>query len=250
MKSKNVLIVDDNDLNRKLFENLIGQLYDFQSAHNGLEAVEMASHTPFDLILMDIQMPKMDGITAMKKIRESEFGSCPILAVTAFADEGDRQNFIDQGFDDFITKPIRPRDFILTVQSFFKKNLSQVIEAESPAREPLVLNKNTLNQLLKYNSKDAIKKVYHDLMLEFEEVLNEIEKNESKDRKGTLLEKIHTLKGNSGTLGAENVYNSAQTAESLGRQNKGIEFEDSLIKLKNDIIEFREFFNQETIFEL
>ncbi|MBC6368566.1 hypothetical protein DDT91_17390 [Algoriphagus sp. AK58] len=87
-------------------------------------------------------------------------------------------------------------------------------------------------------------------MLEFEEVLNEIEKNESKDRKGTLLEKIHTLKGNSGTLGAENVYNSAQTAESLGRQNKGIEFEDSLIKLKNDIIEFREFFNQETIFEL
>ena len=93
MKSKKVLIVDDNDLNRKLFENLIGQLFSFESAKNGLDALALTETQNFDLILMDIQMPQLDGITAMRKIRQGN-NRCPIIAVTAFADESDRVSFI------------------------------------------------------------------------------------------------------------------------------------------------------------
>ena len=88
MKSKKVLIVDDNDLNRKLFENLMGSLVTISTAKNGIEAVELAKKVDFDLILMDIQMPQMDGITAMKKIKQD--GPCHIWAVTAYAEESDR----------------------------------------------------------------------------------------------------------------------------------------------------------------
>ena len=93
MKSKKVLIVEDNDLNRKLFENLIGQLYSFQSAINGLEAIDYLTKEHFDLILMDIQMPRMDGISALKKIQNSELTESPVIAVTAFAEETDRISF-------------------------------------------------------------------------------------------------------------------------------------------------------------
>lgn len=249
MKSKNVLIVDDNDLNRKLFGNLVGQLYEFQSAQNGLEAVEKASQFPFDLILMDIQMPQMDGITAMKKIRQSSHGSCPILAVTAFADEGDRQTFLDQGFDDFITKPIRPRDFIVTIQSHFKKGSQADTLVVSTPSEPVILNKTTLAQLLKYNSKEGIKKVYQDLILECEELLEMMEADPLKEKFPELLEKLHTLKGNAGTLGAEKIYQSSHACESIGRQGGIADFVENLKNLKNDILEFSGFFNRETIFE-
>lgn len=249
MKSKKVLIVDDNELNRKLFENLVGQLYDFKSAHNGMEAIEMATSTSFDLILMDIQMPRMDGITAMKKIREMEFGSCPILAVTAFADEGDRQNFLDQGFDDFIAKPIRPREFILTIQSHFKKQSTLDNENKNGQSSEVILNLETLSQLLKYNSNEAIKKVYLDFIFECSEVISLIEEPSINGIPSELLDKIHTLKGNSGTLGATKIYNKSQVCELLGRQNKAIEFREETKILKNHILEFQEFFKNETIFE-
>ena len=249
MKSKKVLIVDDNDLNRKLFENLVGQLYDFQSAQNGMEAIEMATKTPFDLILMDIQMPRMDGITAMKKIRENGLGSCPILAVTAFADEGDRQNFLEQGFDDFISKPIRPREFILTIQSHFKKQGTSESTPENGTDQKVDLNRETLVQLLKYNSKEAIKKVYLDFLKESRETLLLLDEATENTISSELLDKIHTLKGNSGTLGAEKIYQKAQVCETFGRLNKTSEFLEALNELRNDILDFQEFFKHETIFE-
>lgn len=249
MKNKKVLIVDDNELNRKLFENLVGQLYDFKSARNGMEAIAIATTTPFDLILMDIQMPRMDGITAMKRIRENDFGACPILAVTAFADDGDKQSFLDQGFDDFIAKPIRPREFILTIQSFLKKPAEQERESEKQQREEEVLNLETLKQLLKYNSQEAIKKVYLDFISECDEMISAVEKHESDEISADLMDKIHTIKGNSGTLGVTKMFKQAQVCELFGRQNKSVEFLEQAIILKKYILEFQEFFYNETIFE-
>jgi two-component system alkaline phosphatase synthesis response regulator PhoP len=249
MKSKKVLIVDDNELNRKLFENLLGQVYDYESVHDGLQAVEMATKVSFDLILMDIQMPKLDGIKAMKRIREHPFGSCPILAVTAYADESDKQSFLDQGFDDFITKPIRPREFLEKIQSYFQNSFSIHPGTATTPVAPIVLNKSTLNQLLKYNSKEFISKIYFDFLDECLETSDLIAEFRKDGICPELLGKIHTLKGNSGTLGAEKIYRAALICETLGRQKKVSEFVDKLDLLKNEIEEFREFLNQETIFE-
>ncbi|WP_332914046.1 response regulator [Algoriphagus boritolerans] len=170
MKSKKVLIVDDNDLNRKLFENLIGQIFSFESAKNGLEAVALAEAQNFDLILMDIQMPKMDGITAMKIIRQRNT-KCPIIAVTAYAEESDRTSFLQQGFDDFITKPIRPKEFLHLVRSHLSggKDPNRTTTVIEVAED--ILDKKIVDQLLKYNSNSVIGKVFDDFLEECAEVV-------------------------------------------------------------------------------
>ncbi|TDQ18573.1 Hpt domain-containing protein [Algoriphagus boseongensis] len=245
MKSKKILIVDDNDLNRKLFENLLGQIYSFESAKNGREALTLAQSKAFDLILMDIQMPQMDGITAMKKIRMNPGHQCPIIAVTAFAEEDERSAFLSEGFDEFIIKPIRPREFLNTIQSVLQIKKENVIE-ETGENPSAILDKNILQQLFKYNSQATIKSV-------FEEFLNECSitekflENEQFDL--ALLENIHSLKGNSGTLGAQRIYQASQKVEEALRTNQMENWEELISTLKNEIKEFKGFLNLETIFE-
>lgn len=248
MKSKKVLIVDDNDLNRKLFENLIGQIFSFESAKNGLEAVSLAESKDFDLILMDIQMPLMDGITAMKKIRQRNT-QCPIIAVTAYAEESDRESFLQQGFDDFITKPIRPREFIQLIQDHLRgndirKNAINLTEVENQ-----ILDQKIIAQLLKYNSKSVIKSVFEDFLTECTETEALIMRHHKASFSPELLEKIHTFKGNSGTLGAMRIYGSASKTEEYGRKAAFAQFEEELKNLSNEIRQFQEFLKQETIFD-
>jgi CheY-like chemotaxis protein/HPt (histidine-containing phosphotransfer) domain-containing protein len=249
MKNKKVLIVDDNGLNRKLFENLIGQISTFESANNGLEAVIKTENTEFDLILMDIQMPKMDGITAMKKIRQGSC-LCPIVAVTAFAEESDRGIFLEHGFDDFITKPIRPKEFIQLIREYLSGTKKNQDHDLSPDYSKEILNTDVLNQLLKYNSKLVIRQILGDFLVECQEAEALIDEQDHPLHFPVLIEKIHMIKGNSGTLGAMRIYSAALLAEDFGRSENKSEFLEAAKNLKNEISQFREFLKQETIFEL
>jgi signal transduction histidine kinase/ActR/RegA family two-component response regulator len=109
-KGLRVLLVDDDAFNREIGSILltdVGIEVDF--AEDGQLAVEMATTKLYDLILMDVQMPKLDGLEATRKIRASSVGfSVPIIALTANAFAEDRMRCIDAGMDDFITKPIEP----------------------------------------------------------------------------------------------------------------------------------------------
>ncbi len=105
-----VLLVEDNPVNQKLAKLMLAKGgYQVAVAGNGREAVEKFTASPndFDLILMDIQMPEMDGIAATESIRSKGFDTIPIVAMTAHAMKGDREMCLEAGMDDYITKPIR-----------------------------------------------------------------------------------------------------------------------------------------------
>ena len=105
-----VLLVEDNPVNQKLAKLMLAKGgYQVALAGNGREAVEKFTASPddFDLILMDIQMPEMDGIAATESIRSKGFDTIPIVAMTAHAMKGDREMCLEAGMDDYITKPIR-----------------------------------------------------------------------------------------------------------------------------------------------
>ncbi len=108
LAGRHVLLVEDNDFNRDIAAEVLNELgISFTVAVNGQEAVDLVMARPFDLVLMDIQMPVMDGLTATKLIRaDSRFRSLPVLAMTAHAMTGDRERSIDAGMNDHITKPI------------------------------------------------------------------------------------------------------------------------------------------------
>lgn len=246
MKSKKILIVEDNDLNRKLFENLIGQLHAYESARNGLEALEKSIYSRFDLILMDIQMPQMDGFTTLKKLKSQAHQSCPIVAVTAYVEESERGNFLEQGFDDLITKPIRPREFLETIQMHLTKDPpSKPLKSNTGVEQ--VLDKSVIEQLFKYNSKSTLKKVFEDFLQECNQTLQLLQNQESNPEE--ILAGLHMLKGNSGTLGARRIFSVCQNGEAELRSNPAFQTNELSISLENEIKEFNQFLNQQTIFE-
>jgi two-component system, sensor histidine kinase and response regulator len=104
-----VLLVEDNPVNRLFLRRaLVTAGHKMVEAENGRHALEMLEDTHFDLVLMDIQMPEMDGIEATRQIRSGGHGRAdiPIVALTAYAMKGDREKFLDNGMDGYVTKPV------------------------------------------------------------------------------------------------------------------------------------------------
>jgi CheY-like chemotaxis protein len=116
-----ILVAEDNDVSRLLVGRLLaGQGHTVTEARTGLEAVTLYERGTFDLILMDIQMPDMDGFEATAEIREREDATgdhIPIIALTAHAIKGDRERCLEAGMDDYLSKPIQPVELVAAIRS-------------------------------------------------------------------------------------------------------------------------------------
>jgi len=115
-----ILIVEDNLQNLKLFRVLIESAgYECLVAIDGEAGIEIACREIPDLILMDIQMPRMDGITALHKLRREDCTKeIPVIALTSYAMKGDRERFLGEGFDDYLEKPIDKNRFMGMIRKY------------------------------------------------------------------------------------------------------------------------------------
>jgi two-component system cell cycle response regulator DivK len=115
-----VLVVEDNEKNMKLFRDvLLAAGYRPLEATTGEEAVAVAAEHSPDLVLMDIQLPDIDGIEALGRLRaDGRTASLPVLALTAQAMEGDRERFLAAGFDGYLSKPVNVVDLVATVAGY------------------------------------------------------------------------------------------------------------------------------------
>ncbi|MFP4260923.1 MAG: response regulator [Opitutales bacterium] len=109
-----ILAVDDNPINQQVLLSILQEIgVRADCAGNGKEALHALATIPYDLVLMDVQMPEMDGITATRKIRSREVEvlrhDVPIIALTAHAMQGDREDCLEAGMDDYLSKPVTPR---------------------------------------------------------------------------------------------------------------------------------------------
>jgi len=113
-----ILIVEDNDLNMKLFQDLLAANgYRTLQTKDGFKALEMVRQHKPDLVLMDIQLPEISGLTITKQIKEDEaLKSIPVIAVTAFAMKGDEEKIRDGGCEAYIAKPISVPHFLGTIK--------------------------------------------------------------------------------------------------------------------------------------
>ena len=121
MSSGKILGVEDNEKNMKLFRDVLQATgYATLEARTGEAAVDLAvAHSPA-LVLMDIQLPGIDGVEALVRLREDErTASTPVLAVTAQAMQGDRERFLAAGFDGYISKPIDVAEFLRAVKEYY-----------------------------------------------------------------------------------------------------------------------------------
>lgn len=117
---KRILVVEDDPIGMELMRDILeGQGLEVIEARDGLEAVEKAEKELPALILMDIQLPKLDGTSALKRIKANEKCSrIPVIAVTAHAMKGYENGFTEAGFDSCVFKPFRLKDLLTTVERF------------------------------------------------------------------------------------------------------------------------------------
>jgi two-component system cell cycle response regulator DivK len=118
--TKTVLIVEDNELNMKLFHDLLdAHGYGTIQTRNGMEALALAREHRPDLILMDIQLPEVSGLEVTKWLKEDdELRTIPVVAVTAFAMKGDEERIREGGCEAYLSKPISVSTFLDTIRQF------------------------------------------------------------------------------------------------------------------------------------
>ncbi len=117
-----ILVVDDDAMNLRLAVTVLEQAgHEVLSAEGGAEGIEAAlAHTP-DLVLMDVQMPGMDGVSALRRLRaEPRTAALKMVAFTALTMKGDRERLIKEGFDGYLEKPIRYKEFLASVAALLE----------------------------------------------------------------------------------------------------------------------------------
>lgn len=197
-----ILIVEDNELNQKIVSKmLLNYGFEVATATNGLECLNLLQHNSFDVILMDMQMPVMDGYEATRSIRRnSAWKEIPIIAMTAHAMSGDREKCLAYGCSSYIAKPFKAEELAIEIKKFLNNDMlrkkktrmsNQLINDLLPEFMVLMADMlDSLNQAINDMDIEAIKSISHD------------------------------IKGTAGMYGFMDISEMAGTIESLARENK------------------------------
>lgn len=141
----NLLVVDDNEMNLLVASSMLKHYgASIKTASNGQEAIEMIKKDKFDLILMDVQMPVLDGLEATRQIRENISKKLPVIALTAYAVKGDEQKFLSAGMNDYLSKPFEESKLVNVVTKWLSID-STVIEATEETSTVEIIEENLYN---------------------------------------------------------------------------------------------------------
>jgi len=218
----NILVAEDNPVNQQLLKLMLDKFgYGCDVVNNGVKVIEAISRCHYDLILMDIQMPEMGGIEATKMIRNLEKNSSRhirIIAVTAGAMQGDRQNFLEAGMDDYISKPVRINELVQALLKDQSIDYGQNIESESVMEvESDAINMQVFHDLEKMSGAHKKTSMIVRLIDNYVKSLSEFQSmitNGIKNQDAYALKMAsHSLKSSSGSLGALNLANICTNIE-------------------------------------
>ena len=209
-EKKKILVVEDNVINQKV---AVGQLrvlgHDAEIANNGVGAIKAVHERPFDLILLDCQMPDMDGYEVARVIRKmgSETRRIPIVAMTAHTMDGEREKCLAAGMDDYLAKPVSTQRLNAVLVRWLGTR-EAVVDAEKIAG---------LQQLARANPsfmRDITGLFREDALLR----IHELRDSTSRSDPGMVARAAHSLKSSSGNIGASRMYSLCATIESSARQ--------------------------------
>ena len=211
-----ILVAEDNAVNQKLAIRQLKRIgISADPVSNGLEAVEALTRIPYDLVLMDCQMPEMDGFEATRRIREQEGHRkhTPIVALTANALQGDRERCLDAGMDDYLAKPVSESDLAHVLEKWLPggqtaPTVSEAVEPKTIAylRQLGGADENFVRDLIALYVEDGGQRIAA--------IRNAIAANDATE----MASAAHGLKSSAGNMGAMKVHAIAEVLEQLGRK--------------------------------
>ncbi len=229
-----VLLAEDNLINQKVSLKMLSAAgYNSSAVSNGKEAVEAVVHGDFDLVLMDIQMPEIDGFRATEQIRSLKDSrkNIPIIALTAHALIGDKEKCLNAGMTDYLSKPVLGQELIKKIDSLFKINGNGAASISVSEKE-----NNSLIDLkrLKKVSLDDFefeKDLLESYIFDVDNKLKILNDMLTKKELGRIIELAHTIKGASYSIGAMKVGDEALAVEISGKNNDWLNVQNRLEKL-------------------
>jgi len=204
-----ILLVEDNSANQLVAKMQLKNLgYDVDIAANGLEALDALGRISYDLVLMDCQMPEMDGFTATEELRrrEADRKHTPVVAMTANAMAGDKERCIASGMDEYISKPVRPEALRAAIAKWD-------VDFDP---EPL----QNLRDMAGPEDASMVEQVVSEYLKSASENFSKIKESYSSGNAKALQDSAHALKGASGNVGAKTLQKIAAHLEALARSGR------------------------------
>jgi two-component system, sensor histidine kinase and response regulator len=222
-----ILLAEDNAVNQKVALRLLSKMgYRADAVADGKEAVKTLSEIPYDLILMDIQMPEMDGFEATRMIRSKNSivknHDIPIVAMTANAMKGDREKCLSVGMDDYVSKPINPDELAATIAKWVSGNGSSKINTNKIKAEK---NKNGIFDRVSLlnrvgGDEEFLIELIGLFLQEAPKLLLSIQSAIDKDDRILLHRGAHTMKGSAGNISANELQQIALELEKISKEGK------------------------------
>lgn len=195
-----ILVIDDNEVNRKYLKTVLSHNgFEPLITSSGFEALEELKVKEVDLILIDIQMPEMDGFECFRQIKALFNLDCPILAITDFSDLTDKKQIIAFGFNDYIAKPVKPNVLIDTLSYWINNHSEIVTEGNHVMMEHV--DKGILKDLLRFTDEESLLSLIDEFIEETKASLQSIAFLRSANKHAEILSILHNIKGNSGSFG-------------------------------------------------
>lgn len=220
----NILLAEDNEINRKLAVRLLEKRgHKIMCVANGLEVLDAIGSNSFDIILMDVQMPEMDGFDATAKIREMEKESgkrMPIVAMTAHAMKGDKERCLNSGMDGYVTKPIYPQDLYNAIDVLTSVAKTEAVVA--PKFEEGVMDKGIFDRedfLRRVGDDEALlNELVGDFLIDVRTQFDLLKVALASGDVNTVTLHAHTIKGAAANLSIGRVREAAWQVENISRE--------------------------------
>lgn len=240
-----VLLVEDNITNQKVAAEILRRMdVRVDTAANGFEAIEALCRCPYDVVLMDVQMPEMDGLTATEKIRSGMAGvqnpKIPIIAMTAHAMQGDREKCLQAGMDDYISKPVMPKALAEKLSQWLKTNAvpSSVDKSNigcQKAETPVFDWEDLLNRLM--GDQEIAKAVIETFLDDIPQQIQSLKESLTAMDVQTSQRIAHTIKGAAANVSGQALCDIAAQLENLLKEGRLEQVNEQLPKLEE---QFRE----------
>ena len=244
-KRTRVLLAEDNPTNQRMAVLILGKMgYQADVAENGREVLAALSSKHYDLVLMDVQMPEMDGFEATAAIRQKEQRDgthLPIIALTAHAMQGDRARCLDAGMDDYVTKPIQPADLTQAIERVLAESLKQ-----RDGNDRLVgLDRSgsfNMEVLLKRLSgdEDLVREILDVFLGDVPSQLFELEQALETGDASAIRQCAHRLKGASASVAADILHGLSYEIELAAKDDKLDNAKKSYEKLLSEFESFKQ----------
>ena len=234
-----ILVAEDNVISQKLAVAIFDGLgYRIDIAVNGLQAVQRVKENRYDLVFMDVQMPEMDGFEATRAILHDLKQPPVIIAMTAFALEGDREKCLEAGMSDYISKPILVEEIVEKLQRWGKGDRhgkAGVTTTAHPVSDTTLLDQNVIGRLKELNEKveqGFFNEVVNMFLNQAPALINEMIIYCNDQRYDKMGQAAHKLKGSALNIGAKAMAELCREIEIKGRNDDGTDCGQSLEKLR------------------